>query len=255
MSMQSENLLKSRLKDLAQKSYQSNVYTYTGFLSLAELGDFYEMERELSFVPYTQSGGYPGAERAMLRFGSEELLGYAEEFPITCIKIEPRMQKFADDLSHRDFLGALMNLGIERSTLGDIVLEENTGYLFCTETIAPFILEQLIKIKHTNVRCAAAETVPVQKEEDLEEIKIQITSERIDAVIARVYRLSRSESMEQFRQKKIFVNGRLCENNSYSLKEKDAVTVRGYGKFIFSGNQSYSKKGKINAVVLLYGKR
>lgn len=253
--MQPDNLLKSRFKDLAQKSYQSNVYTFTGFLSLAELADFYAMERELSFVPYTLSGGYQGAERAMLRFGSEELFGYTEEFPIVCLKIEPLLQKFADDLNHRDFLGALMNLGIERSTLGDILLKETTGYLFCTETIAPFILEQLTKIKHTNVKCTRTIEIPAEKEEDLEEVKIQIMSERIDGVIARVYRFSRSESAEQFRQKKIFVNGRLCENNSYLLKEKDTVTVRGYGKFIFAGNKNYSKKGKMNAVVLLYGKR
>lgn len=253
--MQYEKLLKNRLKDLAGKSYQSNCYTFTGFLSLSDLADFYEIERELDFVPYALSGGYPGAERVVLRFGSEALFGYEEAFPITCVQIQPLVPKFADELSHRDFLGALMNLGIERSTMGDIILKENTGWLFCLETIAPFIIEQLTKIKHTNVTCFIAEEIPIEKEEDLEEIKIQINSERIDAVAAKVYQLSRSESIELFRQKKVFINGRLCENNSCLLKEKDTISVRGYGKFIFAGNQNLSKKGKINASVLLYGKR
>jgi len=61
--------------------------------------------------------------------------------------------------------------------------------------------------------------------------------------------------LEQFRQKKVFVNGRLCENNSHVLKEGDTVTVRGYGKFVFDGGQGISKKGKINAEVHCYGKR
>ena len=253
--MEAEELLRKRMKELADKAYKSGVYTFTGFLGLAEMTSFYEIERELSFVPYTISGGYEGSERGMLRFGSEEMFGYEEAFPIVCLKIKPLMQKFADDLNHRDFLGALMNLGIERSTLGDIILKDNEGYLFCTEKIAPFIRENLTRVKHTPVLCEETNDFPVEKEEDLTEVKIQVASERIDSVISKVYRLSRSESVEYFRQKKVFVNGRLCENNSYFLKEKDVVTMRGYGKFIFAGMQGYSKKGKLNAKILTYGSR
>ncbi len=254
-SMEADELLKKRIKDLAEKAYQSSVYTFSSFLGLSELSAFYEMERELSFITGKVFGGYEGSERAMLRFGSEEAFGYEEAFPIVCLKIRPLMQKFADDLSHRDFLGSLMNLGIERSTLGDIILKDNEGYLFCTETIAPFIKENLTRIKHTSVLCEEVQDIPLARKEDLEEIKIQIPSERIDSVIAKVYHFSRSESVEYFRQKKVFVNGRLCENNSYFLKEKDTVTVRGHGKFIFLVMQGYSKKGKLNAVVLVYGKK
>lgn len=251
--MEEDELLKKRLRELADKAWQNNIYTFTGFLGLSDLSCFYEMERELSFVPAEVFGGSEDAERAMIRFGSRELFGYEEEFPITCLKIRPLMQKFAEDLSHRDFLGALMNLGIERSTLGDIILKDNEGYLFCTKTIAPFIAENLSKVKHTQVRCEETEEIPVQGQEDLKEIKIQISSERIDGVIAKVYKLSRSESTELFRQKKIFVNGRLCENNSRMLTAGDKVSVRGYGKFIYTQKQGISKKGKLNAVVLVYG--
>lgn len=253
--METDELLKKRIKELAEKAYQSSVYTFSSFLGLSELSAFYEMERELSFITCTIFGGYEDSERAMLRFGSEEEFGYTEDFPIVCLKIRPLMQKFADHLSHRDFLGALMNLGIERSTLGDIILKDNEGYLFCTETIASFILENLTRIKHTSVFCEETKEIPVTKEEDLSEVKIQIPSQRIDSVVAKVYHFSRNESVEYFRQKKVFVNGRLCENNSYFLKEKDVVNVRGYGKFIFMGMQGYSKKGKLNAVILVYGQK
>ena len=253
--VEEDELLKKRFKELADKAWQNNIYTFTGFLSLSDLSCFYEMERELSFVPTTIFGGYEDAERAIIRFGSEELFGYREEFPITCLKIRPLQQKFADDFSHRDFLGALMNLGIERSTLGDIILKDNQGYLFCAKSIAPFIMENLGKVKHTSILCEETTDIPVQREEDLAEIKIQITSERLDGVVAKVYKLSRSESVELFRQKKIFVNGRLCENNSRMLKEQDKVSVRGYGRFIYMQKQGISKKGKLNAAVLLYGRR
>ena len=252
--MEADELLKKRITELAEKAYQNNIYTFSSFLGMSELSDYYGMKRELSFVPGEVFGGYDGAERCMIRFGSEELFGYEEGFPIACLKIRPLMQKFADDLGHRDFLGALMNLGIERSTLGDIILKDNVGYLFCTETIAPFIIENLTKVKHTSVLCEETTELPPIGKEDLSEVKIQIPSERIDSVVAKVYHFSRSESVEYFRQKKIFVNGRLCENNSYFLKPADVVTVRGCGKFIFEGAAGLSKKGKLNATVLIYGR-
>lgn len=250
---QEEELLKKRFRELADQAWQRGSYTFTGFLGLSELSAFYEMEREISFVPHSVFGGSEDAERAMIRFGSEEAFGYAESFPIVCVRIRPLQQKFADQLNHRDFLGALMNLGIDRSTLGDIVVRDNEGYLFCTEAIAPFIVENVSRIKHTSVLCEMTQEPPKQRQEDLKEFTIQIPSERIDGVLAKVYHLSRSDSAELFRQKKVFVNGRLCENSSRLLKPEDRVSARGYGKFIYTGQQSISKKGKLNATVLVYG--
>lgn len=253
--MEEKEGLKKRFKELADKAWQNNLYTFTGFLGLMELSCFYEMERELSFVQAALFGGCEGAERVMIRFGSAELSGYEEEFPIVCLKISPLQQKFADNLSHRDFLGALVNLGIDRSTLGDIILKDNQGYVFCTESIAPFIEENLGKVRHTSVICRKTGEIPALGEEDLREALIQVTSERIDGVAAKVYRLSRNDSTELFRQKKVFVNGRLCENNSRLLKEDDKVTVRGFGRFVYKGRQGVSKKGKLNVKALVYGQK
>lgn len=252
--LETEELLKKRFADLARKCYQNNQYTFTDFLSLADMACFYETEKELSYVPYTIWGGSELCERVMVRFGSEELLGYEEEFPIVCMEVKPLMQKFADKLSHRDFLGALMNLGIERSTLGDIFIVGNAGYVFCMDNMAPYIAENLTRIKHTTVMCTRTEKPPVLSETDMQEMMIQIASKRVDGVISKVYRLSRNESLELFRQKKVFINGRLCENNSQLLKEEDRVSVRGFGKFEFSKEMNVSKKGKLNIKVLCYGK-
>ncbi len=254
MNMETEELLKKRLRELARKCYQNNQYTFTSFLCLADLSCFYEIEKELSYVPYTIWGGSEVCERVMIRFGSEEELGYKEAFPIACIELKPLAAKFADVLSHRDFLGALMNLGIERSMLGDILITDNVGYLFCIESMANFIMENLVKVKHTSVRSSRAKEMPVFEDKDKQEKKIQIASERIDGVLAKVYKLTRSEAAELFRQKRIFVNGRLCENNSQMLKSGDVVSARGYGKFAYAGQQSISKKGKVNAVILYYGR-
>ena len=121
--------------------------------------------------------------------------------------------------------------------------------------MADFIMENLSKVKHTSILCERAEKVPTLTEQDKQEVKIQISSERIDAVVSKVYKLSRNEAIEFFRQKKVLVNGRQCENNSQQLKNGDMISVRGHGKFAYCGAQNMSKKGKINAIVVCYGKR
>lgn len=253
--MEAEELLKKRFKELADKCYRSNQYTFTGFLGLADMACFYELERELSYVPYTVWEGNGQCERVMVRFGSQEQLGYLEEFPIACVAVRPAAEKFAEELTHRDFLGALMNLGIERSVLGDIFVQGHTAYLYCLNNMASFIQENLTKVRHTTVRCRITENAPEFAEADRQELSIQVSSDRIDGIISKVYNLSRSESVELFRQKKIFVNGRLCENNSQTLKEQDKVSVRGYGRFEYSGTAGISRKGKLNVRILYYGAR
>lgn len=247
-----EMLLRKRLGELADKAYNNSQYLFTGFLSAAELDIYYHMERELSYVPVTVSGGTADCERVMLRFGSKELCGYEEHFPIQCIEIAPLVEKFGEELGHRDYLGALMNLGIERSTLGDIIIDGKHAYLFCTEKMAPYILEHLDKIRHTSVRCQIAERVPESTITRLERHTVQVSAARTDSIVAKLYNLSRSESVALFRAKRVFVNGRLNENNGGQLKPGDRVSVRGYGRFQFVGVSGETRKGKLNVEADLF---
>ena len=184
-------ILKKRFEELSKKPY----YTFTDFLGLAEQSAFTEVLPKLRGVKYTAFGGAEGAERVMIRFGDEEDFGYDEPFPIVCVKVEPLSQKFADKLTHRDFLGALLNLGIERSTLGDIVISENVGYIFAKDDMAKFITDELCRVKRTDVKATVTENLPTSELYKTERIKIQISSERIDAVIAKVYAMSREDSL------------------------------------------------------------
>lgn len=244
--------LKNRLRDLAERSYTQGIFTFTGFLGLSEQEIFWQQERELRHAGYALEGGFQGADRVVVRFGSEAVLGYQVPFPIVCIHISPLQQKFADDLSHRDFLGALMNLGIDRSTLGDIKVGDREAYLFCLDTISEFICENLIQVRHTHVRCAVTEDFSVIPREEPEKINIQVQSLRVDAVLSRVYNMSREKSLELFRTGKVYVNGRLCENNSRLLKAGETVNARGFGKFSLSGEPRETRKGRLAVEVAVY---
>lgn len=240
-------LLQKRILELANKSYNGNIYTFTNFLSLSELNVFYAVEREISYVPYTLFGGTCDCERVVIRFGSEDTCGYLEDFSIDCVEISPLLEKFGEELSHRDYLGALMNLGIERATLGDIIIIKKKAYVFCLEKMSAYIVENLDKIRHTNVRCrvCSSEDIPASTITNLERMNLVISSERLDAVVAKAYNLSRSQALELFRAKKIFVNGRICENNSALPKSGERISVRGFGKFTYIGKSYETKKGKL----------
>jgi RNA-binding protein YlmH len=245
-------LVKKRFIELAKKSYDGGYFTFTNFLGLAEQSLFSEIAKDIRGIPYTVFGGAEGAERVIVRFGSPDDLGYEEDFPIKALKISPKSEKFADRLSHRDFLGSLMNLGIEREMLGDIVIIDNVGYLFAKEEICEYICSSLTKIKHTDVRVSTADSLPDGELYRTEMRKIQLSSERLDAVIAKTFSLSRDDAQALFKRGLIFVNGKCIESTSYTPKAGDVVSARGHGRLIYRGYDSTSKKGKLNVSVELY---
>jgi RNA-binding protein YlmH len=244
--------LKNRFHDLAQKSFQQGIFLFTPFLGLSEQDVFRREEINLSYAGCEVFGGCPDADRVMVRFGRAADLGYEIPFPIACIHIEPLLSKFAEQLSHRDFLGALMNLGIERSTIGDIKVGEKEAYLFCQEAMAPYICENLTQVRHTHVKCSITEQMSEVAQEEPERMVIQVQSLRVDAVIAKVYHLSREKSLELFRAGRVYVDGRLCENNSRILKEGESINARGFGKCRMDSLPKETKKGKLAVTVAVY---
>ena len=251
--MEESELLKKRLTELSRRSSDSAYFQFTDFLGLAEQSVFAEVKREIGGgMKYTAFGGADGAERIMIRFGDEDELGYSEPFPIKCLKIEPVAPKFADKLTHRDFLGALLNLGIERSRLGDIPIIENVGYLFCKDDIADFIIDNLTRVRRTEVKLSVIDTLPEGELYRTERVRVQAVGERVDAIVAKVFNLSRDESLSYFKKRLVFIDGRLCENNSCIPKRGEIVSVRGLGRFRYIGEVGTTKKGKLNIEVDKY---
>jgi len=238
-----DEYLIEHLKDLSARSDNHGIFTFSGFLSEDEQSKLMERRREICH--FELFGGTNGTERNMARFGSESELGYSIPFPILCILAQPLNQKFADALTHRDFLGALMSLGIERSVIGDIVVKNNSAYIFCTESIAPFIEENLIKIKHTDVKCSVCGDIPEGTLFETEQRRVTVSSLRADCVTAALANMSRNKTDALFREKKIYINGALCEKTDTLLSEGDKLSVRGVGKYRIILIAGTSKKGKV----------
>ena len=155
-----EQFLEKRWMELAKRSYEQSCYTFSEFLDESQLSFFLQVMKRNQYIAFTTFGGYDESERQMIRFGSADIFGYEVPFPIAAIHIKPLIAKFSDELSHRDFLGAIMNTGIERDIVGDILVQNNECYFFCTEKMAPYLLGEIKTIKHTHISCQLVTNIP-----------------------------------------------------------------------------------------------
>ena len=238
--------MQKRFEELSSRAAQRYYTAFSDFLTMEEQSELLSLRLE---SPFKLFGGYEGAERCVAAFGED-----CENavFPISYIKIEPVAKKFADKLTHRDFLGSLMNLGIKRETLGDIIIKDNTGYLMCLDTVADFIANDLTRVKHTSVKCNAVSALPEGMQSEPQEQEEIVASLRIDVLTAAVYNLSRNAVKELFNQRKIFVNSTLCENFSFIPKEGDVISVRGKGRFKYGETLGKTKKGRLIVQLFVY---
>lgn len=244
-----EQLLCKRLLELADNTYQRDIPMFSDFLNLNEQEILNQILTKMPPICIKTMGGYSLAERVVVGFYPQER--FDELIPLVCLKIEPLNRKFAEELTHRDYLGALISLGIERSVLGDIVVSNNCAYLFCLKKISAFIMQELVKIKHTSVFVTETEfdeTVSLQTEE----ITGFVASLRIDALLSLVTGMSRSRAVSYIEEAKVFINGKCVTSNGANLKENDVISVRGVGKFQYKGTSGTSKKGRLFVTVLKY---
>lgn len=252
--MNADELIKKRFEELAKRAYTDNFYTFTNFLNQADLNTFNNIKKDLSYAGislYSEDNDLD-LERDIIRFGNEKDYGYSIDYPVTCLEISPLLKKFSSDLTHRDFLGAIMNLGIKREMIGDIKVDDKTAYIFCMDVVAEFIKDNLTRVKNTVVKTNVSKDTIKSFKPQYKEYLDTVSSLRADIIIAAIFKLSRKDTLEFFSEKKIMLNGTVLENNSRVLKPKDKVSVRGKGKFVFNENDYVTKKGKSHINVSLY---
>ena len=244
IKMTEAEILTAKIKDLDRLASQRNITKSTRFLSLSEQSVLHSLEKELCGKHFLY-GGHENCDRAVCIWPADYESEEECREIVRLVKVSPINRRFSDELTHRDFLGALMNLGIERDLTGDILVDENTGYVFCLKEAAGLITGELMSEKHTSVVCVEIPAEDFNLQPKFRELRINVASERLDAVIAAVYKLSRSEAEELIASEKVFAGGISAKSNSARLKEGTRVSVRGKGKFIFDGIENETKKGRL----------
>lgn len=246
-----EILLRKRLIELSNQAYTRDIVTFSDFLNLNELHILHTTPKEMFPTRYETFGGYDMAERQMVAFLPDALY-YEYEYPLKPIEIKPLNERFAELSGHRDYLGALIHLGIERSRLGDIIVDGHTAIVFAKEEICPFIVDHLFRIRHTEVSAVVRQEGRIDFHPKYEEKKGTVPSVRLDTILSVAYPMSRSKLTAYIENGKVFVNGKLITSNGYHLKEEDLISVRGLGRIMYERTLSETKKGRYLVSVKKY---
>lgn len=252
--------LEKRFSELSRIAYQRDIITYTDFLNLNEQNILHMLPKDRMYSRFLTFGGYETAERQMAAFIPEALyLRYGEcdfprnlDFPFSFVKISPLNRKYSEDLNHRDYLGAILNLGIERNKTGDIITEDGDAIALIHNDMAEIICKELTRIRHTSVSASVIEAEDFQYRSRYQEIRSTVASARLDSLLSAAFCMSRNKLTGLIEGAKVYVNGKLVTSNGYQPSEGDIISVRGLGKFRFEGCGNRTRKNRISVIIHKY---
>lgn len=196
---------------------------------------------------YTFFGGYEGADRKILCIYRDEKP--AEFFAAKCLSIVVQQQSFV--LTHRDYLGALLSLGITRECIGDILICENGARCFVMNRHIPVVCEELLSVGHYRV-CVTQEDAEVVALPAGQEYTVSLASLRLDALLAEMIHSSRSNAMQLIRGGAVEINHVPVSKPHEPVYEGDTFSVRGYGKYHLKTIGAQSRKGRTFVSYLQY---
>ena len=245
-----DELPAAKVIDKYEALERQNTPQSTKFLTERELKVLSPLLEELK-VPYTVWGGLDKAERAIIillpDWMEPEKVKSGPACPIRVIRASFTGEK----LSHRDFLGALMGIGIERETVGDIIVREGSCDIVVLKEILPFVLDNLSSAGRTKLKLE--EISEAQSEEaEFKLIKDTVASLRLDAVVSTGYSISRDKAAQAIRTGKASINGLECLKPDKEVREGDRITLKGLGRTKLTAVKGLSKKGRIMIEVIRY---
>jgi RNA-binding protein YlmH len=246
--MENSDLIK-RAQDLAGRCERSCTVCTTGFLTPAEQ---YELKTKLGYIPCTMvfNGGGANSERAVAFFlpdyMTEESLDPSEY--ICAMKLKA----YFGQPGHRDYMGALLGMGIGREWLGDIQVEGDTAYVFCMKSVLPHLLT-IEKAGRYTVKASQLELSQVpERKIQTESTSFSVMSMRLDAVAAGMFHLSRTEAAKQIAAGNVSLNYTQCLKTDCQIKDGDIISLKGHGKGTVSGTGGSSKKGRLFVYADIY---
>lgn len=197
-------------------------------------------------INYLENGGIIQAERQIINIYPDYYSKIDVPKDIICLRINVD----TDGLSHKDFLGSILNLGIKRTKIGDILVHEGYADIIVKQEISDFILFNLNRIKNTKVTVEEKSLDAISfVESEYKEINKILSSYRLDVYISAAYNLSRQESIDIIKSEYVKVNWEPINKSSKEIAVGDIVSVRGYGRSALHSVEGISKKGKIKATI------
>lgn len=233
-----------KIIDKANSCLKNYDIKQTDFLNPYEIKNAIAILNSYNDLKYTVDGGYDNSERSTI-FIYPFYMEYEDiDVKLRFLQIEGSF-KFKS-ISHKDYLGSLMNLGIKRDKIGDIIIHENYCQLVVSDDICDFIRMNLDKVSRNNVsvkeicRFDISYNPPSHKE-----VSFTTSSDRLDCIISGLYNISRQESLKYINGEKVHVNYEKIDSPSKIVHGGSLISVRGKGRAVVSQIGELTKKGKI----------
>ncbi len=253
METENDRLLASRAEDLLRTAQLRRRPQFMGFLDGHE-------RRVAQRVCQSQGsggsillwGGYPEAERVLLGAFPDWQPPAEELFPLTCVRITWRFGA----LTHRDFLGALLSLGLKRETIGDMAVDpEGDGgvcRVVCRDRMADFVAENLTRVGRCGVACAQTDMTGMHGPDRFAPIQDTVASPRLDCVVAALCGLSRAQAGELIAQGLVSVDFEVEDDWAAAVEQGAAVSIRGHGRFAVDEVGPPTRKGRLRLAARRY---
>lgn len=241
-----ERYLSAHIADLQRLSIRSGVPRFSAFLNEREA---VVADNSVKGTPCFY-GGYDGAARVVCGFVENT---YAEDLePSDIFPISPLTFLFrkTDKLTHRDFLGAILSLGIKRELVGDILTEEGYAVVFVHNTAADLI-RAVDKIGRVGVSCEDGITKPLPVQQT-KRIDTTVSSLRLDCIVSAAINTSREKSALLIKSGQVNADFSPCLNVSAEIKENTVISVRGSGRYRLSEIIGDTRKGRIRIIIEKY---
>lgn len=242
-----QRLLLARVLDQQRRAEQRGVPTHTGFLSPAEQAVSADLLMAAAPGSGVLFGGYDGAERQLWAFLpdwlEEETWRAGEDCPVAALSVSvPPMA----GLTHRDYLGSLMGLGLTREKIGDILLVEGGAQVLVLRETLPILLAQWEKagrypVKLSPMPLSALTPAPGE----VKHLRATAASLRLDGVVSAGFNIPRSRAAELIKAGRVMVDHRPAEKPDRTVEEGAVLTCRGLGKCVLTAAGGLSKRGRI----------
>lgn len=244
-----DKMLLAQIIDKIEMAENKNKIEHTDFLDLAQIELVQKFINKIKIENYVQYGGYENAERKMYvvypeKF-NEQVVAKNLSSIVKIIKIQ-LPEDLKGKYAHRDYLGAVMKLGIKREKIGDIIVDKDGADIIVDKDIAKFLSENLGSLTRFS-----KSTITIQEIENLrkvetkkEELEIIVSSLRLDNITSELARCSRNKALEIINTERVFVNFQCETKKTKQIKSGDIVTIRGKGRFYIKEIIGQTKSGR-----------
>lgn len=251
-----DKLLIAKLFDKISAVEKQNRVQNTDFLSPVELQVLTKVLQMGGYTNYTIYGVTEDFQRSIIVLYPEKLeeVFNNNNFNFNSICNTIRIFNNGEKLEHKMYLGGLIKLGVKREKIGDILVTDEFTDIIVLKEVTKFLisnLQELTRFKNSNIEIIDVKDT-VNKQQEFEEMKVIVSSLRLDNIVAELARTSRNKASEILEDERVFINYEMESKSTKQVKEKDIITIRGKGKFVINEVKGNTRSGKFVVGVLRF---